>query len=211
MPLFAQNGYGSGKYGIADTGPVAPLPLSYYTNLLTSQYKLAPNLNAWLAAELQFFEDVSTCLSSMTEAVDLDTAEGIQLEDYSGQIAGVSRTVAFQPSDGVSPVLDYDTYRLLLKATIANNHWDGTVSALYPIWASLFPGGRIIIIDNQNMSATILVTGAFPSIIKDLISHGYIVPRPEAVEYTYTFSDLPVFGTDLDNTQIAGVDVGHLA
>jgi hypothetical protein len=210
VPLFNQSGYGSGRYGLADLGPVAPLPISYYTDLLTSQYRLAPKLNAWLATELQPFADVASCTAGMTEAVDLDSAVGIQLDNYAGIHSGALRTVGFQPSDGVSPILDDDTYRILIKATIAANHWNGTISELYPIWATLFPGGKIVIIDNQNMSATILMGGTFSSIIQDLISHGYIVPRPQGVQYTYTFSNLPIFGFSTENTPyIAGFDVGN--
>jgi hypothetical protein len=43
-----------------------------------------------------------------------------------------------------------------------------------------------------------------------LISNGYIVPRKATVQYTYTFAEQPIFGTDLSNTLIAGVDLGHL-
>ncbi len=208
MPLYSQSGYGSGKYGIADVGPPTPFSLGYYLNLLTSEYRMAPNLNAWLLDLLSPLNDTTTLLSGMTEAFDLSSAVGVQL-DTLGAIAGVGRTVNFQPSGGVSPGLDDATYRILIQATIANNQWDGTQESLYPIWNSLFPGGYINIIDNQNMSATIVLSGSFSSIIQDLIVNGYIVPRPEGVEYTYEFSNLPIFGFSATNTAfIAGWGTG---
>lgn len=295
MPLYNQSGYGTGRYGIADTGPIYALGISYYLGLLTSEYRLAPNLNAWLQDLLSPLNDTTNMITGMTEAFDLSYAEGVQL-DVLGQIAGVSRTVGFQPTGtgtildipltqqgggyidptmvavtitgngsgasahvaGINPgsrgglsgiivdtpgrdytyatvtlsapppgiyanqayavadigsgaVLDDDTYRLLIKATIAANEWDGTEEALYPIWKSLFPGGSIIIADNQNMTCTIVLSGTFTSIIEDLIVNGYIVPRPEGVLYTYVFGDFPIFGTDESNLFIAGVDLGHLA
>ena len=210
MPLFNQSGYGSGKYGIADGGPIYSLPLSYYLSLLTSEYRLAPNLNAWLRQLLEPMDDTTNCLSTVTPAFDLDQAEGVQL-DVLGAIIGQSRTVAFQPSAGVSPVLVDDTYRLLLRASIAQNQWDGTVNSLQSLWQTLFPGGTIRIVDNQNMSATVVMSGAFSSISQDLISHGYIVPRPMGVQYTYIYGNLPIFGTDENNGFIAGLDLGHLA
>jgi len=210
MPLYSQSGYGSGRYGIADTGPIYALGLAYYVGLLTSEYRLAPNLNAWLTALLSPLNDTTTMITGMTEAFDLGNAEGEQL-DVLGAIVGVGRTVNFQPSGGVSPILNDATYTLLIQATIANNQWDGTESALYPIWAQLFPGGSITIVDNQNMTCDIVLTGTFTSIIRDLITHGYIVPRPEGVLYNYVFGDLPIFGTDENNSFIAGVDLGHLA
>ena len=208
MPLYSQSGYGYGKYGVADTGPIYALPISYYLNLLTSEYRMAPNLNANLASSLQLFEDVMTCNVGMTEAFDLDYAAGVQL-DILGSIAGVSRTVSFQPSGAVSPILDDTTYRLVIKATIANNQWQGTQDELYVIWKELFSGGTIVIFDNQNMTCTITLTGVFSSIIKDLIVNGYIIPRPEAVEYIFIFGTLPFFGYDENNGFIAGYDTGH--
>ena len=210
MPLYGQSGYGSGKYGVAETGPIYSLSIYYYLNLLTSEYRLAANLNSWLFDLLSPLDDTTNMISQMTEAFDLGFATGEQL-DILGQIVGVSRTVGFQPSYGVSPILDDVTYSLLIQATIANNQWDGTESELYPIWASLFPGGTIIINDNQNMTCTIVLTGSFTSIVQDLIVNGYIVPRPEGVEYTYLFGDMPIFGTDENNSFIAGVDLGHMA
>lgn len=208
MPLFNQSGFGSGKYGIADGGPIYSLPISYYLSLFTSEYKLSPNLNAWTAALLQPLDDASTCLAGMSEVFDLDSAVGVQL-DVLGSIVGQGRTVGFQPSGGVSPILDDETYRLLLRAKIAFNQWDGLIESLQPIWQSLFSSGTIVIHDNQDMSAIVILTGSFTSIIQDLIVNGYIVPRPETVQYTYTFGELPILGFDSNNAFIAGFDSGH--
>lgn len=188
--------------------PVYSLPLSYYTRLLTSQYQTAPVLLSWLAALLQPLDDTATWLRQFTAAYDLDYAVGPQL-DVAGTIIGQSRTVGFQPTGGVSPVLDDDTYRVLLKARAAQNNWDGKINSLQGIWAQLFPGGVIVIDDHSNMTATVILAGAFSSITQDLITNGYIVPRPEGVLYDYTFGDLPVFGFSTTNTDyIAGFNVG---
>lgn len=190
-----------------NTQPIELLPIGYYNNLLTSEYNSASKFHRWLLFILSICDDISNCLASVPIAFDLDFAIGTQL-DILGQIIGVSRTVPFQPSDGVSPVLDDNTYRILLKATVANNHWDGTIGSLYPIWNNLFPGGQITIIDNQNMTANIIMTGGFSSIIQDLIVNEMIVPRPETVQYNYEFGTPPYFGFDLNNAFIAGWDIG---
>ena len=190
--------------------PEGVLPLAYYQGLLTHQYVLSPKLNAFMTYLLQKLDDVTTCLSTFPAAFDLDTAVGVQL-DMLGTIAGAKRTVGFQPSGGVSPVLDDATYRIYIKAKIAQNQWDGMLLSLYPIWAQLFPSGTIVVQDNQNMTANIVLTGAFTSIIYDLISNGYIVPRPEGVEYTYDFGTLPYFGFGSAAGYIAGFDTGHWA
>lgn len=205
MPTLSQ--YGSGKYGAA---PIETLEIGYYLGLLSSQYRNSPKLNAFLAVLLQKFQDVSQCQMALDTAFDIDNAVGVQL-DAVGAIVGASRTVGFQPSGGVSPILDDATYRIYIKAVAAANQWDGTIDSLFPIWQNLFPGGRIIIEDNQNMTATIVLSGSFTSIIQDLLTNGYIVPRPEGVLYTYSFSTLPILGADLDNAFVAGADLGHAA
>jgi len=208
-PGYGTGGYGQGGYG---TQPIETLPLGYYQQLLTSQYQppSSPKLNALLYVLLKKFDDVSQCLVQFDTAFDLDSAVGPQL-DALGAVAGADRTVGFQPSDSVSPVLDDATYRIYIKAKIAQNQWDGTITSLYAIWKYLFPVGSIIIADNQNMTATIFLSGSFTSIIQDLITNGYIVPRPEGVLYTYDFAELPAFGFDLDNSFVAGFDVGKWA
>lgn len=187
--------------------PIQSLPVGYYLDRLTSQYSAAVNFDKWMLTVLSIANDISTCLQSITPAFDLDYAVGVQL-DILGVIAGVGRIVNFQPSGGISPILDDVTYRLLIRATLANNQWDGRIGSLYSIWSTLFPGGHITIEDNQNMTANIILTGTFSSIIQDLITHDLIVPRPQAVQYFYLLGDLPFFGFDLNNQFIAGWDVG---
>jgi len=206
-PAYGTSGWGIGGYG---NEPIEMLPIGYYLNLLTHQYRLSPKLNALLYVLARKFDDVSECLVSMDLVFDLDVAEGAQL-DALGTIVNVSRTVPFQPSNNVNPILDDDTYRILIKATIANNQWDGTIDGLYALWSELFPTGTIVVEDQQNMTANILMTGSFTSIIQDLITHGMIVPRPEGVLYNYEFGELPFFGFDLNNGFVAGFDLGHFA
>ena len=202
---YGVGGYGTSGYGNA---PLETLPIGYYTALLTHLY--GPKTQAFLYALLKKFDDVSQCLVQMDTALDLDVAVGPQL-DMLGQVVGAARTVGFQPSGGVSPVLDDETYRILIKARIGWNQWDGTIDSLYALWARLFPGGQIVILDNQNMTATITLTGAFTSITQDLINNGYIIPRPEGVEYTFLFGTLPYFGFGSSPGFIAGFDTGHWA
>jgi hypothetical protein len=155
--------------------------------------------------------DVFECLCQFNQAFDMDFAVGPQL-DIIGQWIGIDRELPFQPSGGVSPILDDTTYRLLLRAKMAQNNWNGQIGSLYTIWHQLFPTGTIAFQDNQNMTATIFLTGSFSSVIQDMIVNGLIVPRPETVQYTYIFATtLPVFGFDRNDTFVAGFDEGHFA
>jgi Protein of unknown function (DUF2612) len=181
----------------------------YYLSLITSEYQSAPNFLNFVNSVLGYLSHAGFCTENLPANFDLDLAVGAQL-DVLGQIVGALRLVGFQPSGGVSPILDDASYRIYLRAKIAQNQWSGQVGELYSLWAKLFPGGKIIVQDNQNMTCTILMSGAFSSIMRDLIFNGYIVPRPEGVLYNYVFAPLPVFGCDLNNSFIAGFDTGLL-
>jgi len=209
-------GYGSGGYGFGGYGgvPVSPGPvpsIDYYQNLFTSLYKNSPNLLAFTLALLTPISDIGALLNQWIYYFDIDEAAGVQL-DRLGVILGVSRTVTFQPSNGVSPILNDQTFRILLKAKVGLNQWNGKIPSLYPLWQTLFPGGQIYVQDNQNMTATITLAGAFTSIIIDLVEHDMIVPRPEGVQYTFAFPKFPMFGLDANNPSgyIAGLDAGYL-
>lgn len=204
---FGLGGFGQGPFG---GEPVENLPISYYLGLITSEYQGSPKFLQWLGVLLQPLDDASQCLESMSLAFDLDQAVGVQL-DTLGVIIGQSRTMTFQPSDGVSPLLDDTTYRLLLRARIARNQWDGTIDSLQSTWRKLFPGGSISIEDAQNMSATIVLSGAFTSIARDLINNDLICPRPAGVLYNYVFASLPVFGFGPATAVIGGFGVGMWA
>lgn len=206
-PAYGIQGYGTGGYG---NEPIETLPIGYYLGVLTSQYANSVKLNALLYVLLKKFDDVSQCLVSMDTAIDLDSAAGAQL-DMLGATVGANRTVGFQPRNGVSPVLDDATYRVYIKAKIAQNQWDGTLPSLYPIWGRLFPDGSIVVLDQQNMTADITLKGTFTSILQDLITNGYIIPRPEGVLYNYVFGTLPFFGFGSSPGFITGFGEGHWA
>ena len=215
--------YGVGGYGQSGYGsqPLEALPLGYYTNLLSSQYVNSPKLNKLLSVLLRKFDDVTNCMIQLDTALDLGTAVGVQL-DQLGTIAGASRVLPFQPSYGVSAVLDDATYRTLIKAKIAQNQWDGTIDSLYAVWYGLFPTATIVIADNQNMTATLFIGGIHSSILTDMIA-GYatggaatgvirnslIVPRPEGVQYSFNVGVLPIFGFGSSPGFIAGFGEGH--
>lgn len=216
-PSYGAGGYGQSGYG---NQPIESLPIGYYVGLLTHEYVHSPKLNALLYVLLKKFDDVSQCLTKLDTAIDLDSAIGAQL-DMLGVIAQASRTLPFQPSFGVSPVLTDDVYRTYIKAKIGQNQWDGTVTSLYALWRALFPATTITVADNQNMTATLFIGGATSSILLDMIAgyavngatsgivqNGLIVPRPEGVQYSYVIGDLPVFGFGPVNAYIAAWGLG---
>lgn len=151
-----------------------------YLNLITSEHQNKPKFTAWLTAALSKIDDGSTLANELNTHFDIDNAIGNQL-DILGDIVGAKRTLSFQPTDGTSPILDDDTYRLVIQAKILRNRWDGTIPQMYELWNSIFAGTHLGIQDNQDMSADVTIS-LFTRLQKDLTSNGYIIPKPQGVK-----------------------------
>lgn len=179
-----------------------------YLRLIPPPNSIQPKFLAWLQAVAQIMVDIQDTLNWVVTAFDVNSAVGQQL-DILGQVLQVSRTVNFQPSGGVSPVLTDENYRLVLKAKIILNQWKGTLGELYSFWNQYFPDNPILVQDNQDMTMNVLVVGMAPGIQQELVENGYIVPKPAGVLVNYTFASDPVFAYDYDNTYLSGYDVGY--
>jgi hypothetical protein len=167
---------------------------------------------SWAEKLLTALDDGVDATNSMVSAFDIDVAIGDQL-DVIGEIVGVSRNLNFDPSTAsppaaASPVLDDATYRILLKATIGINQWDGKMSSIKSLWDELFPDGNIMLQDNLDMSITAYARGVFSDLIIAIIENGLIIPRPEGIQINYEFGEMPFFGFDTDDEFIAGFDKG---
>jgi hypothetical protein len=209
--------------------------LSYYTSLIMPQHQTAAKFKAWVAANIQIWVDIGRCADSMNgvfalnplleaslvddrgNPITTDTgeslgvvaqAEGIQL-DIIGQWIGRKRALPFDPTGGVSPIMTDATYRLALIAKAAINQWDGKTGSLNTLWATLFPGGRLFVADNMDMTMTVTLYAGLSQIVQDLITHGMIVPKPEGVGINYVYDVLPYFGADRNDGYIGGPDYGY--
>lgn len=179
-----------------------------YIGLITSQYENSPNFIAWITGFIEHLNASTTVLNSMDACFDIDSAIGKQL-DTLGIIIGQGRQVDFNPTNGGSPILDDDTYRLLLKSTILKNQWDGLNNSIADIWKVLFTDVTILVQDNLDMTENVYIGGDLNQTVRDLIRNGYIVPKPQGVMINYFyFGGAPFFGFDLDNGYIAGFDKG---
>lgn len=214
--------------------------LSTYTDLVTPQHADKPKFMAMLSAVFGCFVDQQNALASLPGLFDVDSAVGVQL-DAVGEWVGVSRDVSvpiagayfawdtdgvgwdqgnwqgpYDPTTGIT-ALDDGTYRVLIKAKIGANHWDGTLPTAKTILDSVFTGGSLAIIqDNGDMTVTFGVAGTQPSVLlRAILSQGLLPLKPEAVHvdgYVMTSVDgTPLFGLDVENDYIAGLDVGALA
>lgn len=211
--------------------------ISQYTGLITSEHADKSNFVATVAASVQPLADILATLNGMPTAFDIDNAVDAQL-DIVGQWVGITRYVKTpltglyfsfdalfvgwdqglwlgpgDPTAGLTAMPD-DIYRLMLKAKIAANQWDGTIPGAYAAWDQLFAayGFEILIQDNGDMTMILAITGAFNNpAFQDLFSGGYFDLRPAGVlieGYLYPSANAPFFGFDVENSAISGFDVG---
>lgn len=138
---------------------------SDYIGLVTSEHADKPKFVATLSALVQCFVDLQNVTLQIPFDFDLDVAVGVQL-DAVGEWVGISRNVntpltgvyfsfdtvalgfdqgvwkgPFDPDTGVVS-LDDDTYRLLIRAKIGANNWDGTLGSSAAILNSIFNKGN---------------------------------------------------------------------
>jgi hypothetical protein len=184
------------------------MTLDAYLSLITSLYRTQPRFLALVTALAQPVVDQQALLKAIRDGFDLTTGIGVQL-DQVGEWIGRSRNLE-TPLDGVyfswdteglgwqqgawkgpydpdtgMVVLPDEAYRLLLRAKVAANSWNGTLDDAYAIWEAVFAdtGMVVVIQDNQDMSIIVGVAGAYPdAVTKALLSGGYIPLKPAGVE-----------------------------
>lgn len=209
-----------------------------YLALVAGQHADKPKFIALLSMLLQPVADIIALLESLPSAFDLDTAVGKQL-DVVGEWVGRSRTITvplpgvyfslgvaglgldegtlrgqFDPTSGLLNLSDA-AYRTLLRATIAANHWDGTIPGAYAVWDELFSalGYGILIVDNGDMSMVYALTGPVPDAVTlALFTGGYFNLKPAGVRVsqylTPSVPHAPYFGIGIQNEAIAGLGSG---
>jgi len=180
-----------------------------YTGLIPSENQGQPNFTATIALICQAFVDNQNVINSLPALFDVNTAVGVQL-DAVGLWVGVSRYVAIPsgvfftwgvlglawsqavwhepgtPTDSVAVLGDSD-YRVLIKARIIANSWNGTIAGAYPALNELFNGSAtpntvITLVDNLNMTMTITISGQSPGpILTAIIENGELGLKPVGV------------------------------
>lgn len=208
-----------------------------YTSLITSEHNDKPLFMAVVVALCQGLVDVGNRNIGLPDDFDLDGAVGVQL-DAVGLWVGISRVLPipitgvyfswddttltgwesgiwqgpFDPSSGLTSLPD-DQYRLLLRAKIAANHWDGSLQAAEAIWNFLFGGSpEIIVQDNQDMSMTVAFYGPPLSAVQQaLLLGGYFPLKPSGVRVNYYGVPVdanPLFAWDVNSPELQGWGTG---
>lgn len=220
--------------------------MSKYTELITNYHATKPLFLTHVDLSTRPLIDISNTLGSLITAFDIDHAVGVQL-DILGKWIGRTRIVnqpisgvyfswdidgvgydqgvwqgQYDPDSGYTSLSD-ETYRVILKAKIAINNWDGQNDTLPPILdtATAGSGMKMQIVDNQDMTISVWV---FPGTdIADMsleliaaIKQGYLTVKAAGVwagDSQMPSVETPsegnkFFGFDLNNEYIAGFDDG---
>jgi hypothetical protein len=207
-----------------------------YQRLIPSYNKHKPQFYDHISLITQPFVNIQNATNQQVTDFDLDAAIGVQL-DAVGLWVGIGRTIAtpitgvyFSLDDDVLgfdaglwrgryeaggfTVLDDETYRTIIRAKIAANHWDGTTETLSDIYQKIFPDGKtkIFAVDNFDMTMSVYITGnSITPVMKAVIEMGYLDIKPSTVRiknYTITTASGPIFGFDIQNEFISGLDTG---
>lgn len=216
--------------------------MSKYTELITNYHVTKPLFPQHIDLITRPFTDISAVAADMLRKFDLDSAVGVQL-DAVGLWIGRDRNVTtpisnvyfswdtdglgwdqgnwqglYDPDSGFT-VLSDDVYRLVLKAQIAINQWDGTVGGLEDLLERVFEGTGIEmqIIDNMDMSITInaIALNGIANTSAELVevikagelnvkAAGVRVKSLNVIDPAH-----PLFGFDTLSTAISGFDTGY--
>lgn len=220
--------------------------MSKYTDLITNYHSQKPLFVDHINLITRPLTDTGNAMTALINEFDIDNAVGMQL-DILGKWIGRTRVVS-QPISGICFSFDTDglgfdqgvwqgpydpdagftnlsdeTYRIILKAKIAINHWNGTNETLPAILDTALAGSGLTmqIVDNQDMTISVWV---FPetdisNVSLELIAairQGYLTVKAAGVwagDIQTPSVETPsvgnkFFGFDMDNDYIAGFDDG---
>mgnify|MGYP001416124106 CR=1 FL=1 len=212
--------------------------LQDYIKLITPEHRFKPKYIEWISVALGMVNDLQNLFSQLNSAFDIDTAVGAQL-DVLGRILNLSRNLPYQPQvsdgknpvfswgedrtglggwgvgywlmSGLSPVLNDDYYRILLKAAIIKNQWNGTANSLLNLINKLFGNSGLLfqVQDGQDMSFTVIAFGTADPLTMDMLKHAVMIPHPEGVKINIVVSDTKVFSWGESSAVYGGWNEGN--
>jgi hypothetical protein len=153
--------------------PPAVVTLEYLLDLVTAEHNQQPRYMATVALSVQPYVDGQNAANRYWTLFDLDSSVGEQ-EDMLGLWVGITRYIAaplkvfftlddpllgFDQGKWQTPYeldqqivrLDDEHYRLLLRARIVANQWDGTIPGAYLAWDTLFAGTGLQVLIQDGM------------------------------------------------------------
>jgi hypothetical protein len=216
--------------GFDNTNTDLAFDINPYLALSTSEHK-QEKFQALLDLLTRGFYENTLLLQSFPDLFDLDYAVGNQL-DIIGQWVGISRYVRVPLTSDVFSVdipglgfdegywdksfgsqndamTDFD-YRQVIRAKIILNNWDGSNLTAFEALNIAFPNNMIYVIDNQNMSMKLGISGTLSPVIQSLITQGYFDLRPAGVSIKYIAAPI-FFSWNTVNIWESGWETGEWA
>jgi hypothetical protein len=217
-----------------------------YLSKITSEHNGRTNYVQTVSISVQPMVDIMETVNNLPSDFDIDTAIGVQ-EDAVGVRVGRDRYVTvpfnvyfslgiaglglgqgvlkrpFDPVTGLTKLPD-DLYRILLRAKVKSDMWDGTIPGMYDAWNELLTGTNnfVLIQDWGDSSFGVILVGVSPlpltsalfqssGLAQDLKPATISVRLYTASVYPASVtSGTPVFGIGIQNEKIAGLGVGAL-
>lgn len=176
-----------------------------YLKLVTSEHSVQPKYMEYVKKTLDMISPDVDMYNDFDVLFAIDSAAGDQL-DKLGELVGIGRKLPIVDAR-IPATLDDDSFRLVIKAKVYKNRWDGTRKGLEDIFETMFPSIPYEIVDNQDMSYTVmLISPEADDVFIGLIMNGYILPKPSGVRVEYSILDSTLFGWDSDTAFIKGWD-----
>lgn len=213
------------------TGDITP-----FTDNITSEHIDKPNFVAMVSATVQPFADMKALFELIPLLYDVDVAVGEQL-DVVGELVGVSRNLSapltnvyfafdtanvgfdsgiwkgpYDPDSGLIALPD-EFYRLVIRARILNNNWNGSKESIYALASVVFApyGFTYYVEDHGDLSIGIGLLGLTtpPPILTALLNSGALDTKGVTIQITSRVAQQgPVFSFDLDTLLFQGFDSG---
>lgn len=208
-----------------------------YTDLIAGYHVGKDKFQQWVFTLTEPLRIARERLAALRDDFDVDKAVGPQL-DAIGVRVGVSRSLpmtltdvyfalddvdgigldlgvwkgTYDPVDGTA-TLDDEIYRSVIKAKIAQNHWDGTRGTLPDFLSEVLgyfgqPAKILDLEDLDTMHVVLHLTKATtPPIVWELFSRRIIDVTAAGVSMDLV-ENLPWFGLDYETASIKGLDEG---
>jgi hypothetical protein len=208
-----------------------------YIDHITLEHGNKPKFVSMVEATVQPFADTLSLYKIIPLLYDVDTAQGQQL-DVVGEWVGVSRYLTlplagvyfafdtvdvgfdagvwkgpYDPETGLTALPD-EFYRLVIKAKILNNNWDGSKDQVYVLADIIFgsQGFTYYIEDNGDMSINLGLLGPTPPppVLTALFNSGVLDVKGITIRIASRVAQQgPIFAFDLDTLFFKGFDSGY--
>lgn len=145
-----------------------------------------PKFNEWLKGVSDLSEDTQQIVIDVINAMAINNATGDLLNKL-GELVGIKRNQIILDS---GLLIDDVGYRKVIKGKISQNYWDGSFEGFVEVLNTVFEGTlEFSLIDNQDMSATVLVAGLENDQDLELLTKGYYTPKAMGVNLVYNLSE----------------------